>query len=76
MGGVRDWCISRQLWWGQRTPAYHLTVAREEGLADSADDNYWVWGRSEAEARSKAATKFKVSEDKISLSQDPDMLDT
>ena len=76
MGGMRDWCISCKLWWGLRIPAYHVTVAGEEGQADAADDNYSLLGRSEAEGRSKAATKFKVSEDKISLSQDPDMLDT
>ncbi|WP_026464121.1 valine--tRNA ligase [Adhaeribacter aquaticus] len=24
MDNIRDWCISRQLWWGQRIPAYYL----------------------------------------------------
>ncbi|MBO4326856.1 MAG: valine--tRNA ligase [Clostridia bacterium] len=35
MENIQDWCISRQLWWGHRIPAYycadcgHITVARE-----------------------------------------------
>ncbi len=40
MENVRDWCISRQLWWGQRIPAYYLpgkefvvAVSKEEALA-------------------------------------------
>lgn len=28
MENVRDWCISRQLWWGQRIPAYYLPDGR------------------------------------------------
>jgi len=75
MSGMRDWCISRQLWWGHRIPAYHVTVQGEEA-ADSTDNRYWVSGRTEAEAKTKAANRFKVKEDKIKLTQDPDVLDT
>jgi valyl-tRNA synthetase len=43
MRNIQDWCISRQLWWGHRIPAWY----DEEG-------NVYV-GESEAEARSKNA---------------------
>ncbi|MBN1520197.1 MAG: valine--tRNA ligase [Spirochaetales bacterium] len=39
MTTIRDWCISRQLWWGHRIPAWHCAhcgktvVAREEPLS-------------------------------------------
>uniref|UniRef100_A0A8C0XKF9 valine--tRNA ligase n=1 Tax=Castor canadensis TaxID=51338 RepID=A0A8C0XKF9_CASCN len=77
MDNIRDWCISRQLWWGHRIPAYFITVndpAVPPG--EDPDERYWVSGRSEAEAREKAAKEFGVSPDKISLQQDEDVLDT
>jgi valyl-tRNA synthetase len=38
MESIRDWCVSRQLWWGHRIPAWycpdgHLTVARQDPSA-------------------------------------------
>jgi valyl-tRNA synthetase len=42
MKNIRDWCISRQLWWGHRIPAWycdacgHITVAREDVTTCSA----------------------------------------
>ena len=41
MHKIKDWCISRQLWWGHRIPAWY------------DDDGRCYVGRSEAEARSK-----------------------
>ncbi|XP_041371023.1 valine--tRNA ligase-like [Gigantopelta aegis] len=77
LGNVRDWCISRQLWWGHRIPAYFVTVDDPSVPAGTdTDDNYWVCGQTEDEARKKAAEKFNVSADKISLRQDEDVLDT
>lgn len=26
MAEIRDWCISRQLWWGHQIPAYYVTI--------------------------------------------------
>ncbi len=35
MENVRDWCISRQLWWGHRIPAYYLPNSNEFVVADT-----------------------------------------
>ena len=31
LANIQDWCISRQLWWGHRIPAYFLPTAEDEG---------------------------------------------
>lgn len=74
---ARDWCISRQLWWGHQIPAYFIKIDDPnipEGL--DTDDYYWVSGRTEEEAKQKASERFNVSLDKITLKQDEDVLDT
>ncbi|MSU35720.1 MAG: valine--tRNA ligase [Pedosphaera sp.] len=44
MGGLQDWCISRQLWWGHRVPVwYHRTDGRlHVGLEAPADPDQWT----------------------------------
>ncbi|XP_051899717.1 valine--tRNA ligase [Pristis pectinata] len=77
MDNIRDWCISRQLWWGHRTPAYFVTVDDPEVPAgEDADGHYWVSGRTVEIAKQKAAERFNVTPDRISLRQDQDVLDT
>ncbi|CAH2314327.1 valine--tRNA ligase [Pelobates cultripes] len=77
MDNIRDWCISRQLWWGHRIPAYFVTVSDPSvPPGEDTDGKYWVSGRSEEEARNKAAKLFNVDPAKVSLQQDEDVLDT
>uniref|UniRef100_A0A673ISI1 Valine--tRNA ligase n=1 Tax=Sinocyclocheilus rhinocerous TaxID=307959 RepID=A0A673ISI1_9TELE len=77
MDNIRDWCISRQLWWGHRIPAYFVTLNDPSVKpGEDMDGHYWVSGRSQEEAREKAAKRFNVTADKISLRQDEDVLDT
>ena len=61
LNNIQDWCVSRQLWWGHRIPAYNVRFDGEAAMAD--DDAHWFTGRSEAEAQAKAeATGRKVVE--------------
>lgn len=43
IGDLRDWCISRQLWWGHRIPAYQ---AIKKGSGNVKLSNHWIVGRS------------------------------
>ena len=61
MRNIQDWCISRQIWWGHRIPAWY----------DDAGNIYV--GHSEAEVRQKYASRLAPH---ASLRQDEDVLDT
>ncbi|KAI0194062.1 tRNA synthetases class I-domain-containing protein [Xylaria flabelliformis] len=73
LSGINDWCISRQLWWGHRIPAYRVVFEGEETLEES-DKSHWIVGRTPDEAQAKAASAFPGK--KFRLEQDPDCLDT
>ena len=63
MENIQDWCISRQLWWGHRIPAYYF-----------GDGNVVV-----AETPELALEKAKAIDPSVTaadLEQDPDVLDT
>lgn len=80
LDNIKDWCVSRQLWWGHRIPAYFVRLPDENTYScdknDPLNNGRWFVGRSEAEARANAAVKLGVDADTLSLTQDEDVLDT
>ncbi len=61
MDNVKDWCISRQLWWGQRIPAWYN------------DKNEWVVAKTETEAIAEFEQQGKSTN---GIRQEDDVLDT
>jgi valyl-tRNA synthetase len=68
MENIRDWCISRQLWWGHRIPAWY-----------DEDGNVYV-AKTEEEARQLAISnrhsKNPTHHSPLTIRQDEDVLDT
>ncbi|CAL8363597.1 unnamed protein product [Arctogadus glacialis] len=72
LSNTSDWCISRQLWWGHRIPAYQVALPGQSANREAL----WVCGRSEQQARERAAAQCGVDPASLTLTQDPDVLDT
>jgi len=64
MENVKDWCISRQLWWGHRIPVYYTP------------DYHQIVAHSVEEAFSIAKEKYNATYTIDQLRQDEDVLDT
>ena len=62
MENIKDWCISRQLWWGHRIPAWYDAEGR------------FVIATTEVEAKQMFNTQFSIAN--AQLKQDEDCLDT
>ena len=66
MNNIKDWCISRQLMWGQRIPVYYYNNQKEFVVARSLEEALELAQKASNNANLTAAD----------LHQDPDVLDT
>ena len=75
MENVKDWCISRQLWWGHRIPAYYASPTDGEASGNVSPVVILV-AETEEEARAQAAEHPMLKGRPFTLRQDEDCLDT
>ena len=66
MENIKDWCISRQLWWGHRIPAWYYGEGEED----------FVVAKTKEEAIELANEKAGRTITDVELNQDEDVLDT
>jgi valyl-tRNA synthetase len=71
LANIRDWCISRQLWWGHRIPIWHCADCKR--MVPALDSRVEIIdGHARAASVPKSCPKCGGS----NLAQDPDVLDT
>ena len=71
LDNIRDWCISRQLWWGHRIPVWHCDNCKE--MVPATDSSVELFeGHSQAAGVPKKCPKC----DSSTLAQETDVLDT
>lgn len=65
LSNIKDWCISRQLWWGHRIPVWYI-VGKD-------NEEEYIVARNVDEALEKAHERYGRN---VEIYQDPDVLDT
>lgn len=77
--GMKDWCLSRQIWWGHRIPAWRVIDPKVHTKGDTdayefkeLEAERWIVALTEEEARAQLGP----DEQDFQLVQDEDVLDT
>lgn len=70
---IKDWCISRQLWWGQRIPAWYDTAGNVY-VAETEEEAVRQWSKINGQSEDTTHSPFPIQPSP--LFQDEDVLDT
>jgi valyl-tRNA synthetase len=76
MRDIKDWCISRQIWWGHRIPAWYCRICTDDELTATISDEQWRPPRDAQPLVELTKPKQCPKCNNEDLKQDPDVLDT
>ena len=76
MRDIKDWCISRQIWWGHQIPAWYCKHCNETALKESASIQSLFIGADAKPIVAKSAPSHCPDCGQHDFIQDPDVLDT
>jgi valyl-tRNA synthetase len=75
MENIKDWCISRQIWWGHQIPAWYCVTCDAPNLIKGANGEYRLSKDAKPIVARRAPEKCPTCGGR-QLIQDPDVLDT
>ncbi|HEX2928131.1 MAG TPA: valine--tRNA ligase, partial [Candidatus Binatia bacterium] len=75
MENIKDWCISRQIWWGHQIPAWYCKSCDAANIIEGADGEY-LFTKDARPIVGRAAPSQCPACGGTELIQDPDVLDT
>jgi valyl-tRNA synthetase len=75
MENIKDWCISRQIWWGHQIPAWYCSSCDSQSLIAAANGDY-ILSKDARPIVARQAPERCPSCGGSGLVQDPDVLDT
>ena len=76
MREIKDWCISRQIWWGHQIPAWYCRTCNGKVLISTKPDGTWIIPREARPVVAKTQPPLCPACGGKDFIRDPDVLDT